>query len=179
MALAGTSHAATVSGMITNRHGFGIGYCDLTATQAGNPASTVSDTTSRQGAYELVLDEGTWTIEVDPVQLNEWGYQPFSTEIEVTETNPLTLNMLPLPIEPPIQPTLSIRVTDSIFPNEDLFHLLVDGGGDRVFRVERSTNLITWSYYDSACTDNGRIEFGSYIQYAYSNRAIFRVIVTE
>ena len=179
MASAISSQATTVSGMITNRHGYCISEILITATKVGDTNQVITTYVEYGESYSIELSEGSWTLEIDPVQLSKWGYQPFITEVEVTDTNPVTVNMVPLPIEPPIQPTLSIRVTDSIFPNEDLFHLFVDGGGDRVFRVERSTNLTSWSFYDSACTDNGEIEFGSYIKGAYSNRAMFRVLVTE
>ena len=179
MAGAISSWATNVSGMITNRHGYCISEILVTATKVGDTNQVITTFVEYGESYSIELSEGSWALEIDPVQLNEWGYQSFNTEIEITDTNPVTFNMVPLPIEPPIPPTLSIRVTATQFVDTYAFHLLVVGGGDRVFRVERSTNLTSWSFYDSSCTDNGRIEFGSYLYGAYENRCMFRVIVTE
>ena len=168
-----SSQAVSVSGVITNRHGFGIGYLVLTATLVGNPDNVVSYTTERQGQYELELEEGSWFLELDPILLNEFGYQPLTNSITIAGTTPIVTNMLALPIEPPIPPILTISV------NGDLWDLNVDGGGDRMFRVDRSIDLKTWSLYYSQCTERGEITFGSRMTGVYTNRCYFRVVVTE
>ena len=168
-----SSQATTVSGIITNRHGFGIHDILITATQTGDSSHIITTNAGYGGPYSIELPEGSWTLELDPVQLGEWGYQPFSAEIVVPDTNSIVFNMVPLPIEPPIPPALSLSVAG------DHFTLRVVGGGDRVFRVERSIHLESWSNFASTCTDNGRVDFGSNIIAPYTNRAMFRVIVTE
>ena len=169
------SEAANVSGVITNRHGYGIGYAVLSATQAGNPNIVVSNTTSRQGAYVLELDEGLWTLELDPALLNEFGYQPLVSEITVEGASPIVTNMLALPVEPPIPPVLSLTVGGG------RFSLNIKGGGDRVFQVERSLDAITWTndYNDPYCTERGEISVGSNIYGKYATNAFFRVVVIE
>ena len=175
MASAISSEATSVSGVITNRHGFGIGYLVLTATQAGNPANVVSNTTGRQGQYELELDEGSWTLELDPISLNEFGYQPLTNSITIAGTTPIVTNMLALPIEPPIPPVLSLSVGGG------RFSLNIKGGGDRVFQVERSRDAITWTndYDDPYCTERGAISVGSNIYGKYATNEYFRVVVIE
>ena len=171
--LAAASHAATVSGVITNRHGFGIHDILVTATQAGDSNHIVTTNAGYGGPYSIELPEGSWLLELDPVQLGEWGYQPFVAEIDVVGSGPIVTNLVPLPIEPPIPPALSLRVSG------DRWNLLVDGGGDRMFRVDQSVDLISWTPWGSNCTDNGEIEFGSRMLGIYSNRCHFRVVVTE
>ena len=168
-----SSQAATISGIVTNRHGFGIHDILITATQVGDSSHIITTNAGYGGPYSIELPEGSWVLILDPVQLGEWGYQPYSTEIEITDASPIEFNMVPLPIEPPIPPALSLSMSGNRWT------LRVIGGGDRVFRVERSLDLETWSYYASTCTDNGRVDFGSNIIGIYTNRAMFRVIVTE
>ena len=175
LAILSTSGAATVSGVITNRHGYGIGYAVLTATQAGNPGNVVSDTTSRQGAYVLELGEGAWTLELDPALLNEYGYQPLVAAMAVEGTSPIVTNLLALPIEPPLPPVLTLSVGDG------RFDLNIKGGGDRVFQVERSLDAVNWTndYDDPYCTEQGEISVGSNIYGKYATNAFFRVVVIE
>ena len=168
-----SSPAVTISGVVSNRHGLGIHDILITATQVGDTSHTITTNAGYGGPYSIELPEGSWTLELDPVQLGEWGYQPFVTEIEVSGSGPITTNLVPLPIEPPIPPALSLRV------NGDRWNLLVDGGGDRMFRVDQSWDLISWTPWGSNCTDNGEIEFGSRMIGIYSNRCYFRVVVTE
>ncbi|MGD9783011.1 MAG: hypothetical protein AB7V14_12810 [Kiritimatiellia bacterium] len=174
LSICAISAAATVSGAITNRHGFGIGYAVLTATRAENTA-VASNVTSRQGAYELELEEGSWTLELDPALLNEFGYQPLVHEMVISGTAPIVANMLALPIEPPIPPVLSLSVTG------DRFSLNIRGGGDRVFQVERSVDATTWTndYDDPYCTERGELSVGSNIYGKYSTGTFFRVVVLE
>ena len=167
--------ATSVSGVITNRHGFGIGYLVLTATQMDNPANVVSNTTGRKGQYVLELDEGSWTLELDPIMLAEFGYQPLTNTITVTGTAPVITNMLALPIEPPIAPVLTLSVA------EGRFHLNIKGGGDRMFQVERSLDAITWTndYDEPLCTERGELTVGSNVYGKYATNAFFRVVVIE
>jgi len=159
-----SSQAVTISGVVSNRHGLGIHDILITAAQVGGTSHTITTNAGYGGPYSIELPEGSWTLELDPVQLGEWGYQPFVTEIEVSGSGPITTNLVPMPIEPPIPPALSLRV------NEDRWNLLVDGGGDRMFRVDQSLDLISWTPWGSNCTDNGEIEFGSRMIGIYSNR---------
>lgn len=168
-----SSQAAIISGIVTNRHGFGIHDILITATQVGDSGHIITTNAGYGGPYSIELPEGSWILELDPVQLGEWGYQPFVTEIEVSGSGPITTNLVPLPIEPPIQPFLSIGV------DGNRWNLLVDGGGDRMFRVDQSFDLISWTPWVSRCTDNGEIQFGSNMIGIYTNRCYFRVVVTE
>ena len=122
----------------------------------------------------MELETGNWVVALDPEEMEEWGYQPLSVPLSVTGSSPVSLQLVPAPVEPPIAPILIlIEVT------ADRFTLFIEGGGGRTFRVERSPDLAVWSPIYSFPTAKGFVSFSANFTWPDPAPCFWRVVVTE
>lgn len=164
---------ATVNGVVKNSYGFRLGFADVQATEQGNPTNVVSAVADHRGKFTMTLESGTWAIALDAEELQEWGYQPLSVPLIVGGT-PVSLDLVPQPIEPPIVPVLT-----SLDVVADRFTIFIEGGGGRIFRVERSPDLDTWYAISSFPTAKGFVSYSANFTWPDPAPHFWRVVVTE
>lgn len=106
--------------------------------------------------------------------MEEWGYQPLTVPLSVTGSSPVSLVLVPVPIEPPIVPV--ITGLDVVL---DRFTMFIEGGGGRTFRVERLPDVVDWHPISSFPTAKGFVSYSANFTWPDPAPHLWRVAVTE
>lgn len=164
-------NAATFSGVVENKFGDFIGYTELTATNV-DTSEVVAFTAERDGLFSVELSNGSWIIETDISQTEEWGYAALSDYELVVDSDDITQNIILNAREPLDEPEIEI------YKNQfGALSLLLLGQGGTRFIVERSYNLEDWHSYHESTTAKGGLTISANAP-SHQRRVFYRLTAT-
>lgn len=143
LASVSASEAATFSGSLKTKQGVSIAFCKLIAQPA--TGSAVPFESDRSGNFSVDLGDGEWSLSADTEQIQSWGFaQMDGVAVAITGGMNVVKNLTLFASEPLQMPSLTFTR-----PDPRTWKFSVKGQGGTIVRIYSSTDLVTWTPYNS------------------------------
>jgi len=171
------ANAATFSGTLKNKFGFGIDIVKLTATKS-DTVEQVDFYSGSLGEFSVELSTGTWTITGDPAKIDLRGFAPLESFEVLIQPTGTTQDIILFAKEPLIPPR--IEIWDYDLPRNSLRLHIEYQGGTRI-TAYRSSDFQEWTpVYSSVHLSgaSGGVFFSIPNDFALYPTSFFKVVAT-
>lgn len=172
--LLSSAKAAIFSGYLKTKHAKVIAYCNLRAIS--DTGETREFTTGRSGDFSVGLGSGAWSILADSDQIRNWGFsQMDGVTVAITGDIDVVKNLNLFASEPLQLPSLVFSRPDS-----QTWIFSVHGQGGTRVRIYSSTDMVTWTLYNSvAIGTTGQTIVSSNSSHIYIPRIFFKATASS